>query len=402
MKTFLEYLREEKNLHMEHAEDEIFNRGSQGVSQVLTFFTSLIDMLGGNAKAPVNVTVKWDGAPAVFCGINPENGKFFVATKSLFNVVPKINYTNQDIDMNHSGNLASKLKIALEHLPKLGIRGILQGDMLFTPEDISTVSIDGEKHYAFTPNTITYTVPVDSEIGKKIKRAKLGIVFHTEYRGKTIKELKASFGVTTQGLRNTNDVWATDAMFRDASGTATFTSSETAQVEQDINTLRKLIAQNQSFIDEVANQPKIVADIKIYGNSLVRQGDVPRLTAVGFIQFYDSRMQSSIDKLSSASAKTTKEDERKTTIAYLTRNADKLDKLFRIHSLVADLKIKFVRKFQQVKSIGTFIRSENGFQVTTPEGFVAIDRVTSRAIKLVDRMEFSRLNFNVAKNWDKK
>ena len=402
MKTFLEYLREEKNLHMEHAEDEVFNRGSKGATEVLSFFGSLLDMLEGNSKAPVNVTVKWDGAPAVFCGVNPENGKFFVATKSLFNVVPKINYTNQDIDMNHSGNLASKLKIALEHLPKLGIRGILQGDMLFTPEDISVVSIDGEKHYAFTPNTITYTVPVDSEVGKRINRAKLGIVFHTEYKGQTIKELKASFGVTTRGMKSTNDVWATDAMFRDASGTATFTSSETAQVEQSIDTLRNLISQNKSFIDEVAGQSKLVSDIKIYGNSLVRQGATPRLTAVGFIQFYDSRMQSAIDKLKSDSAKQTKADERKSTITYLNKNADKLDNLFRIHSLVADLKIIFVRKFQQVKSIGTFIKKENGFDVTTPEGFVAIDRVTSRAIKLVDRMEFSRLNFNVAKNWDKK
>lgn len=402
MKTFIEYLREDKNLHMEHAEDELFNRGSQGAIAVLNFFTSLLDMLEGNAKAPVNVTVKWDGAPAVFCGINPENGKFFVATKSLFNVVPKINYTNQDIDMNHSGNLASKLKIALEHLPKLGIRGILQGDMLFTPEDVKIATIDGEKHYVFTPNTITYAVPVNSDIGNQIKNAKLGIVFHTEYRGKTIKDLKASFGATTQGLRGTKDVWATDAMFKDVSGTATFTSQETAQVEQSIDTLRNLITQNNSFIDEVANQSILVSDIKIYGNSLVRQGDVPRLTASGFIQFYDQRMQSSIDKLKSDSAKSTKDDERKSTIAYLTRNADKLDKIFRIHSLVADLKIRFVRKFEQVKNIGTFIKTNDGFRVTTPEGFVAIDKVTSRAIKLVDRMEFSRLNFNVAKNWDKK
>jgi hypothetical protein len=191
-------------------------------------------------------------------------------------------------------------------------------------------------------------------------------------------------------------------MFKDVSGTATFTSQETAQAEQEIDKLRNLITQNNSFIDEVANQEKLVSDIKIYGNSLVRQGDVPRLTASGFIQFYDQRMQSSIDKLKSDSAKSTKDNERKTTIEYLTRNADKLDKIFRIHSLVADLKIRFVRKFEQVKSIGTFIKSNDGFRVTTPEGFVAIDKVTSRAIKLVDRMEFSRLNFNVAKNWDKK
>ena len=135
MKSFNAFtLSESKNLHMEHLEDSIFNEGSKGAVNALKFAESVADMLAGNAASSFNVTVKWDGAPAVFCGINPENGKFFVGTKSVFNKTPKINYTNADIDANHghSKGLSDTLKIALANLKDLNIKGVLQGDVMFT------------------------------------------------------------------------------------------------------------------------------------------------------------------------------------------------------------------------------------------------------------------------------
>ena len=133
MLSFKEILNEDKNTHMEHLEDEIINNGVDGATTVINFLWQLKKMLSGG-RAKTNITVKWDGAPAIFAGINPENGKFFIAIKSLFNKTPKINYTNADISANHgSGGPSDKIKLALKYLPELGIDdGVYQGDIMFS------------------------------------------------------------------------------------------------------------------------------------------------------------------------------------------------------------------------------------------------------------------------------
>ena len=400
MNRFAQYISEAKNVHMEHIEDSIFNEGSEGVNSAIAFLSSVTEMLSGNSKSGINVTVKWDGAPAVFAGINPENGKFFVATKSIFNVNPKLNYTKADIRKNHSGGLAAKLEVALSVLPKLGIVGILQGDVMFTQEDIQTQTIDGESVYTFQPNTILYAVPVDSDLGKQIKKAKLGIVFHTKYSGKTIKELSASFDPKVNRLAQTRDVWFTDADFKDTSGSATLTKAEYAKIMDLIRTAGSAAKRSSRFIDDLASRSEIISELKIYGNSLVRQG-VSRGSAEGFINFYNSKMQAAIDKLKTDRAKERKESIKKTILGYLTKNSKKLDSVFALHFALSTIKIHLVRKLEQVKQIGTFIKTNDGFRVTAPEGFVAVDRMSNKALKLVDRMEFSQQNFTAAKNWDK-
>ena len=400
MNRFAQYISEAKNVHMEHIEDSIFNEGSEGVNSAIAFLSSVTEMLSGNSKSGINVTVKWDGAPAVFAGINPENGKFFVATKSIFNVNPKLNYTKADIRKNHSGGLAAKLEVALSVLPKLGIVGILQGDVMFTQEDVQTQTIDGESMYTFQPNTILYAVPVNSDLGKQIKNAKLGIVFHTKYSGKTIKELSASFDPKVSRLAKTKDVWFTDADFRDTSGSATLTKAEYAKITELIRTAGSAGKRISRFVDELASKSEIISELKIYGNSLVRQG-VSRGSAEGFITYYNSKMQTAIDSLKTDRAKERKESIKKSILGYLTKNSKKLDSVFALHFALASIKIHLVRKLEAVKQIGTFIKTDSGFRVTAPEGFVAVDRMSNKALKLVDRMEFSQQNFTATKNWDK-
>jgi hypothetical protein len=196
MFNFKGFLTQDKNTHLEHLEDDIINRGAVGGDNAINFLKSVRNMLAGTTGSKTNITVKWDGAPAIICGINPENGKFFVGTKSVFNVTPKINYTVRDINKNHGGVVAQKLSVCLQNLSRLNIKGILQGDLLFT-NDLKDISINGEKMISFTPNTITYAVPKDSDIGRRIARAKMGIVFHTQYSGKKMDSLSASFGTVT-------------------------------------------------------------------------------------------------------------------------------------------------------------------------------------------------------------
>lgn len=406
MFTFSRFLKEAKggkNLHLEHLEDAVVNDGSAGMKEALTFAESLVEMLSGTAKSSHGITVKWDGAPAIFCGINPENGKFFVGTKSVFNVTPKINYTNADIDANHSGGLVDKLKVALKHLPKLGIKDVLQGDMMYTKDDLKKETIDGESHVTFTPNTITYAVASNSKLAKQINASKMGIVFHTKYTGTEMSSMRASFGVDASSLKQTKDVWFEDANFKDESGVATFTQKESNSIKTKIaNTKRMADRATLNTIDAIVSDAEFSMLLKTYYNTLVRSGNIGRPTAIyaGFKEYMEQRFDTAIDKLKTERGKKAKEEQKKRMLSFIRSNSRSLIKAFAIQQAIRDIKMDLLRQVQKVKSIGTFIRTEDGFEVTAPEGYVAIDRLSNTAYKLVDRMTFSRANFNAAKNWE--
>ena len=386
---------------MEHLEDSVFNEGSAGVEDAVRFLESVTEMLSGNSSRGVDVTVKWDGAPAVFSGINPENGKFFVGSKSIFNKkTPKINYSIGDIKKNHTGGVVKKLEYAFKYLKGLNIKGIVQGDLMFTPGDIKTETIDDEKYLTFTPNTITYAVPVGSDLAKEIKRAKMGIVFHTRYTGKEMSNMKASFTPNIKSFRKSNDVWYKDADFKDASGSATLTKTETENVYSHIENIKTQLKTAGSFADELIQTPSTISLIKIYGNTKVRAGKT-KLSAKEFINFVDDKMQEAIDKLKTDTAKKKKEDLKKKLVGYLSNKSTKLDAVFTLHDALTKAKIVILKKLQKIKSIGTFVRTTDGYKVTSPEGFVAVDRMSNKALKFVDRLEFSLQNFTVAKNWVK-
>ena len=397
MKLFSTFLSESKNLHMEHIEDAIFNEGSKGTVEAIRFLESVTEMLTGNSKSSVNITVKWDGAPAVFAGVNPENGKFFVGSKSIFNKTPKINYTNADIDKNHPGGLGNTLKVALKELKKLNITGVLQGDVMFTSDSIEVQDIDGESHVTFQPNTITYAVPSNSDLAKVIKRAKIGVIWHTKYTGKTMATMKAGFNPNISKLGKSSSVWYDNASFKDTSGASTFTKAEVETMRGYIDAVKKKFKSAGSFIDDL-NNSDLVSDVKIYGNTQIRTGS-SSLSAADFQKHMEDKMQTTIDTLKTDKAKAMKQKKMDDTMKFLSRNRKKLQSVFDLHDSLTQAKIFIVRKLEKVKSLGTFIKTDTGFDVTTPEGFVAIDRPSGNVLKLVDRLEFSKLNFTVPKNW---
>jgi hypothetical protein len=407
--NFTEYLTEGKegaNLHLEHIEDEVLNRGVVGARSAINFLQSLRDMLAGNSASKVNITTKWDGAPAVFAGTNPENGKFFVGTKGVFNVNPKLNYTDEDIDRNHPAEgLNKKLKVALRYLPKLGIRGILQGDMMFTKGDLKKETIDGEQYIVFQPNTIVYAVPTESKLAQMMMAAQLGIVFHTSYTGKTMQDMKASFNIDIGNLTHTKDVWFRDASFTDASGSATFTESETKQLTTILSLAGRTFQTIPSLVlNRISTSDTILTYIKTFNNQKVREGKKitdTRAHTLELIRWVEAKLNKEI-----ADAK--KEDTKKKRIAQKTEImrffrgfAMNLKQIFDLQNLLVDAKLMIVRKLETIRSIGTFVRTDNGFRITAPEGFVAVDRLKGNAVKLVDRLEFSQANFNAAKNWSK-
>ena len=404
---YLEESKENKNVHLEHIEDEVLNRGVAGTRDAINFLQALRDMLAGHAESKVNVTTKWDGAPAVFCGINPENGKFFVGTKGVFAKNAKLNYTDKDIDNNHPAEgLNKKLKVALRYLPKLGIKGVLQGDMMFTKGDLKDDTIDGDNYVTFQPNTIVYAVPVDSKLSQMMRAAQIGVVFHTSYTGKTLEDMKASFNIDINNLATTKDVWFRDASFVDASGTATFTEQETKQITNILSDIGNLFRGiNPVALNRIATTETIRTQIKTFNNSKVRAGQV-----IGDTFKHVRELTRSIeDKLNkeilSAKLDKTKQKriaEKSELMRFYRNNATELKKIFDIQNGLVESKSMIIKKLQQIQQVtGTFLRTDTGFKITNAEGFVAVDKLQGNAVKLVDRLEFSQANFNAAKAWSK-
>ena len=406
---FTEYLteaKENKNVHLEHIEDEMLNRGVTGAREAINFLRSLRDMLAGHSQSHVNVTTKWDGAPAIFAGINPENGKFFVGTKGVFNKNAKLNYTEEDIDNNHpSEGLNSKLKVALRYLPKLGIKGVLQGDMMFAKGDIDKQVIDGVSYIIFQPNTIVYAVPADSKLARSMLDAQLGVVFHTSYTGRTIEDMKASFNVDIGKLSTTKDVWFRDASFVDASGSATFTEEETQEITYTLSQAGRLFQSiNPMTLNRIAASETIMTQIKTFNNSKIRAGEKIKNTTQHtneLIRSIETKLNANVLDAKKADTKAKREKEKNELMRFYRGNAQELKKVFDLMNLVVDAKLMVIRKLETIRDVGTFIRTDDGYRITAPEGFVAVDRLKGNAVKLVDRLEFAHANFNAAKNWDK-
>jgi len=405
MFSFKGFITKGTNTHLEHLEDSIIDRGSKGGKDAVNFLKSIKKMLTGHIGGRLNVTVKWDGAPAVICGINPENGKFFVGTKSVFNVTPKVNYSTGDIMKNHDGVLAQKLIVCLRELSKLGITGILQGDLLFTKGDLKTVTIDEQEFYTFTPNTITYAVPINSDIGRRIARARMGIVFHTVYSGSNLKNLKASFG-SIRGFPKLTSVFVTDATYKDASGSVTFNNGEMAQFDSIISMAEGSLYKAEAILNQFNSTDPLAVGYKLksFFNFFIRnsQGDMAKVKELieSFRSYYSNMIQQEVDAVSKEETKNKYRAIRDNGLDFIDKNKNAL--YFTIASWISLQRAKnfLIRKLNQIQSIGHFIRTPDGYRVTSPEGYVAVDRVRG-AVKLVDRLEFSRANFTIAKDWVK-
>ena len=402
---FLNEAKEGKNLHLEHIEDEVLNRGVSGARDAINFLQSLRDMLAGHSQSKVNVTTKWDGAPAVFCGINPENGKFFVGTKGVFNANPKLNYTDADIDANHtSAGLNSKLKVALRYLPKLGIKGILQGDMMFAKGDIDEKVIDGQSYITFQPNTIVYAVPSDAKLARMMLSAQMGIVFHTSYTGKTMADMNASFNIDIGHLTTTKDVWFRDASFTDASGTATFTAEETSTITSTLSQAgRTFQSINALNLNRISASETIMTYIKTFNNTKVRAGQAikdTRAHTFELTRWVEAKLNKDISDAKKADTKKKRIKEKTEIMRFFNNAAKDLKAIFDLMNLLVTAKNMIVKKLQQMKQVtNTFLRTDDGFKITNPEGFVAVDRLKGNAVKLIDRLEFAHANFNATKNW---
>jgi len=400
-----EILREYKRTHLEHIEDIILTSGHAGGQSVIDYFTGILRTLQGDAEQPINVSVKWDGAPAVVCGINPENNRWFVGTKSVFAKDAKINYTKQDIARNHgTDDLGQKLLKCLVHLKKLNISGIVQGDMMFTQKDITPQSMQGQNYIIFKPNTITYAVPADSELAKKMLTAEVGIVFHTTYTGTSMSDLSAQYGVDISGFTQDSSVWFDTATYRNVSGTATFTIDEESNFVAHIEQLKQLLKKVPANLSAMLGSNKdFLPFFMMFINDKIKQGELP--TNVNqylndFSKFYQGRMQQQSAVLKAQKAIQLRQQKMKDMPVFLKQMQSPLAAMMAFYKKTIELKNIALSKMNKATAIGSFEQTENGLVVTDPEGFVAVGHAGD-AVKLVDRLNFSRKNLTAIRKFEK-
>ena len=410
MISFNKYLVEAKNTHLEHVEDNVLNGGVDGARQSINFLQSLRDMLAGHSNVKLNTTVKWDGAPAIFAGIDPTDGKFFVAKKGIFNKNPKVYKTPAEVRADTSGDLAEKLLICLKYLPELNIKGVIQGDLMFTESDLKTQDIDGESCVTFHPNTIVYAVPTKSKLAKQIQSAKMGIVWHTTYTGKSFETMKASFGKNIKGkLTPSKNVWFDDATYRDVTGTATMTSEETASMTKILSKAGSVFSSiPASILNDISENEQLLTMIKTFNNSKIRAGQLlignPDSHTTELVDFIGSKFQKEIESKKTDKAKEAAKQRKNEAMKFFVNNPKaQINKVFELMKLLIEAKLIVVSKMNKAGGIGTFLKTETGFTVTGQEGYVAIDHTGKNAVKIVDRLEFSRANFSpdILKGWQR-
>ena len=397
-----------KNTHLEHLEDSILLDGEQGATDAFMFLDELARVFTGVQKNNFKITTKWDDAPAVFCGIYPGTKKFFVGTKSVFNVNAKINFTEEDVDHNHgsSPGLAVKLKDCLKYLPELGIEGIAQGDLLFT-DDKQSKKINGTDCIIFQPNTITYCIPKEDELYNKASKAKLGVVFHTSYHGNDIGSMNAKFGYDVSKLNDSSNVLVLSAETGQLGKDVLLTEKEKGSLQKLKSTSKTSLGNASSFLDEVAEQIKskdqlvIGTRLKIFFNKYVREGKkLPsdKVFVKEFQDYFETEVKKAADKVKTPKAKAAKLNKLYDGLDMIKEQDKALKSTVNLYSAIQNAKEMFIRKLETGERFGTYLRTENGYKITAPEGYVAIQD-GGNAVKLVDRLSFSVANFNVEKNW---
>lgn len=395
------------NKHLTHLEELVLTNKRDGANRAIGYLNALSQVLDSGTKKAINTTVKYDGAPAVVIGRDP-NGNFFVGSKSVFNAEPKLNYSIKDIKINHAAapGLIDKLVKTFVHFKDTNIDGVYQGDFLFDNEIKKTAVIDGEDHVTFKPNTIVYAVPVNSKEGQDILNSDIGVVFHTEYDVQLDDEGKPrfntkKFGVDVSTLDPGPKVYVKDAYFENDAGYVTLTDEETAFV-------RKLVQQATQLTNEInfdSVDEEIYKGLNTYINTEIRQGEFLKDTDVSFQQFVEwveSRMDRKIDSLKSDRGKQKASQVKDQMLGLISSAKEDITKLLNLQVLIKQGKDIFIQKYNNIMrgvSMKHYLFDDNGdLVVTEPEGYVAVD-AAGGAIKFVDRLEFSKANFTIDKSF---
>ena len=388
--------------HLEHLEDEMLNYGVEGCKAAVSFLKELKKMLGHQESSGFMQT-KWDGAPSVICGTDPQTGMFFVGTKSVFaKTNPKLCYSEEQIDGWYEGDLAEKLKFSLRYFSTLGITGVVQGDLLFT-SDIRRETINGEQLYTFRPNTITYGIPVDHPIGRAAGRAKIGVVFHTHYTGDVVADMQARAGADVKGSTDALVVQNDTPMHR-----VGFSKSEMRKFDTYISKIERMCSICGDFLDELVAKTGTTGDAKFHIASYLKQffnSEIKNARTIAnvdeamydMLNFYGDKMEKELSKIKTVANLTKKRNLVYGSQNYVVDNVYKFKAMLALYKELQAVKQMVIDKLDHLEEFRTYVQTEKGYKVTTPEGYVL--HKDGSMIKFVNRLEFAYNNFTLQKQW---
>jgi len=392
--------------HLEHLEDEMLNYGQEGCCAAVAFLKELSKMLGHQESTGFMQT-KWDGAPSVICGMDPLADIFFVGTKSVFNKTePKICYSEKDVDDMYNGDLAEKLKFSFRYFSQLGIRGVIQGDLLFTDSTLKTETINGEKLYTFTPNTITYAIPTDHPIGQAAKKSKIGVVFHTHYSGNDLPTMQARAGAPVDSFNKISEVLVVkNDTPMDRVG---FSKTEMQKFNTYITKIERMCQLCGDFLDDLVSNFGNTGDSKFHISSYLKQffnSEIKNARSITNVDetindltnFYHVKMSAELAKIKTVDNLTKKRILVYKSENYLLDNVYKFKMMIALYKELQSVKQMVIDKLDHLEEFKTFVQTDNGYKVTTPEGYVL--HKDGSMIKFVNRLEFAYNNFTLQKQW---
>jgi len=389
--------------HLEHLEDEMLNYGVDGCKAAVSFLKELRKMLG-NQESSGFMQTKWDGAPSIICGTNPMNGLFFVGTKSVFaKTNPKLCYTHEDVDAFYDGDLAIKLKTSLDYFSGLGIDGVVQGDLLYTQADLKKETINGETLYTFRPNTITYAIPTNHPIGVAAKQAKIGVVFHTHYTGSYVPEMQAAAGAKVDGNSDVLVVKNDTPMHR-----VGFSRAEMQKFDSYISKIERMCQICGDFLDELVDMSGSTGDAKFHISTYLKQffnSEIKNARSIGnvdeamydMLNFYGEKMEKELAKIKTVANLTKKRNLVYGSQNYVVDNVYKFKSMLALYKELQAVKQMVIDKLDHLEEFRTFVQTDKGYKVTTPEGYVL--HKDGSMIKFVNRLEFAYNNFTLQKQW---
>jgi len=408
-KVFLSEENQKANKHLEHLEDGLLNDGFNGLRDSIKYLSHLQKQMSGKSTKKVNLTTKWDGAPAIIAGTDPETKKFFVATKHGATAKSmKLNFSYDDIEKNHPDlGLQNIMKSCLDNLRNIKMKNIYQGDLLYSSESDKKIKvIDGVRYLTFKPNTITYAIDVNSDLGKKMMKSRIGVIWHTKYSGNVpVNQMGASFHVDLEDFTENSSVWFKDAEYENMDGIINFTKTETDQFYNLLSGAGRLFRKlDKSVVDKIFNDDKIKIQIKAYQNSKVREGKMisdDEAYVSGLLKYLKQKLDKELEKLKSEKGRENKKIKNDEFLKFFVDNKSKISDIFKIQQILVAAKMLLMKKLQDIRPlVNTFIEIDGDFKVTNPEGFVATS-LDKGAVKLVDRLEFSRQNFAAVKTFGK-
>ena len=350
-----------EGVRIEHPEDMIFDqRPSAGLKQAL-------DGIVTAARNPSETTVKWDGKPAIIFGRKP-SGEFVLTDKSGFGAKGYDGLaTSTDqiarIMAQRGGERGELIALYQRLFPLLrravpeDFRGYIQGDLLYS----QTPELKGN-NYVFTPNTVTYTVPANTDLGQKIGQSTAAVAIHTSLAapGASATPIRAAALADSPGLLILDPSLKNPKQIK----------LDAATVKDATQLLTKYGAAMDQLFDPAELRARKISDfpalVKTYINSRVRTGSYDNLMS-GFGDWVRQKSPAKAPRI----------------FEWATENKQAVAALFQAFLEISSLKNQVVRQLDaQTQDVQASINNEPGH-----EGYVG------QNMKFVDRFRFSKANF---------